>query len=58
MSFMERKINEIRGAKNDDDIRKVLLEVYMATQVDSKIREEFDNYSSALLMQEIKEDER
>ncbi len=42
INFINEMINKIKQAKNDDQIKDVLYEVYFSTQMDSKIRAEFD----------------
>jgi len=43
MVFIDEKVKEIKQAKNDEDIKEVLRDVYYCTQYDSSIRAEFDN---------------
>ena len=42
--FIDLMVREIKEAKNDDDIKKILYKIYVTTQIDSMIRAEFDNY--------------
>jgi len=37
-------VNEIKEAKSDTDIKNILYQVYITTQIDSMIRNEFDCY--------------
>ena len=41
--FIELMVKEIHDAKCDNDIKKILCQVYFTTQYDSKVRAEFDN---------------
>ena len=41
--FIELMVKEIKEAKSDNDIKKILCQVYFTTQYDSKVRAEFDN---------------
>jgi len=42
--FIDLMVNEIKEAKSDTDIKNILYQVYVTTQIDSMIRAEFDNY--------------
>ena len=42
MSFIDEMLDKIKQAKSDKEIKEALCEVYYSTQVDSKIRAEFD----------------
>jgi len=42
MTFIDEIISKIKQAKSDKEIKEALCEVYYSTQVDSKIRDEFD----------------
>ena len=46
MVFIDKAVKNIKDAKTDDQIKDVLMNVYVSTQIDSKIREEFDEYFS------------
>jgi len=41
--FIDSMVQQIKDAKNDNDIREVLCEVYYSTQYNSSIRAEFDS---------------
>ena len=42
--FIDLMVNEIKEAKSDKDIKDILYQVYITTQYDSVIRNEFDCY--------------
>jgi len=42
--FIDLMVNEIKEAKSDTDIKNILYQVYITTQIDSMIRNEFDCY--------------
>jgi len=42
--FIDLMTREIKDAKSDDDIKNILYQVYITTQIDSMIRAEFDTY--------------
>ena len=42
--MLEQFVNKIKNAKTDEEIKKVLCEVFIGTQIDSRIRKEFDEY--------------
>jgi len=42
--MLEQFVNKIKNAKTDEDIKKVLCEVFIGTQIDSRVRKEFDEY--------------
>lgn len=42
--FIELMVKEIKEAKNDDELKNILHQVYITTQYDSQVRAEFDNY--------------
>jgi len=44
ISFIDLMVNEIKEAKSDTDIKNILYQVYITTQIDSMIRNEFDCY--------------
>jgi len=52
MNNMERKniimlkqlVENIKNAKTNEDIKKVLCEMYVVILLDSKVRKEFDEY--------------
>jgi len=46
VSFIELMVREIHNAKSDRDIKDILYQVYVTTQYDSGIRNEFDLYGS------------
>ncbi|MFA5746445.1 MAG: hypothetical protein WC932_06360 [archaeon] len=48
MSYIDKIVEEIQGAKNNESIKKTLLDVYFATQYDSAIRKEFDQYAQLI----------
>ena len=42
--MLEKFINDIKNAKSDEDIKKILCDFYVTIQMDSKVRQEFDRY--------------
>lgn len=46
VSFIDLMVREIHDAKCDKDIKDILYQVYITTQYDSVIRNEFDCYGS------------
>lgn len=42
--FIDLMVSEIKEAKSDENIKKILYQVYITTQIDSMIRAEFDCY--------------
>jgi len=49
MDYINQIILEIKNAKTDNEIRNILCDIYVSTQMDSNIREEFDNLCLAFL---------
>ena len=49
MSYIDEMVEKIKKATNDDEIKDVLLNVFVSTQMDSKIRNEFDEYNEEQL---------
>ena len=46
VSFIDLMVKEIHDAKSDKDIKDILYQVYVTTQYDSVIRNEFACYGS------------
>ena len=46
VSFIDLMVKEIHDAKSDKDIGDILYQVYITTQYDSMIRNEFDCYGN------------
>jgi len=46
--MLEQLVESIKNAKTDEDIKKVLCEMYVAILLDSKVRKEFDDYLSKI----------
>ena len=44
MSYIEESLLEIKNAKNDEEIKRIMYDIYITTQWDSSIRKEFDEY--------------
>jgi len=44
MSYIEESLLEIKNAKNDEEIKSIMYDIYITTQWDSSIRKEFDDY--------------
>ena len=42
--MLEKFINDIKNAKSDKDIKKILCNFYAVIQMNSKVRQEFDRY--------------
>jgi len=42
--MLNKMVEQIRDAKTDKDIKEILCDVYITTQIDSKVREQFDTY--------------
>jgi len=42
--MLEQLVESIKNTKTDEEIKKVLCDAYMAIQLDSKVRKEFDEY--------------
>jgi len=42
--MLEKFINDIKNAQNDEDIKEILCNFYAVIQMDSKVRQEFDRY--------------
>ncbi len=43
MNYIKKVVNEIKEAKSDIEIKKVLLDIYFTIQMDSAIRKEFED---------------
>jgi len=48
MNYVEEMINEIKTAKTDKEIFDVLYDMFITTQIDSNIREQFGIYYSQI----------
>jgi hypothetical protein len=46
MNTVDKYVEEIKKAKTDDEIKKVLAKVYMDTQYCSNVRKELDQFVS------------
>jgi len=46
--MLEQIIEDIKNAKSDKEIKKVLCEMYVVILLDSKVRKEFDDYISKI----------
>ena len=49
MDYINQIILEIKNAKTDNEISNILCDIYVSTQMDSSIREEFDDLCLAFL---------
>jgi len=46
--MLKQLVENIKNAKSDEDIKKLLCEIYVSILLDSKIRKEFDEYISKI----------
>jgi hypothetical protein len=48
LGFIDKRVSEIKQAKTDKEIKIILHNIYITTQMDSSIRAEFDDWYNSL----------